>query len=218
MRLKELKNIRKLSGKTQEVVSSELSVPLNTYRGWEQQKSSPRANELNMLADYFSCSVDELMGRSDLPKNAIRIQADEENSHFVNVPVYGKIAAGMPIEMIKEHDYFPVPVPIAEKYKDAFLLVVTGESMNKRLPNGSYALVDPSDKDIIDNKPYALCVNGYDATIKRVHPLNNGFELIPDSYDPTFKSKIYNFNEPSTEEITIIGRVVWYAVPFDWEL
>ncbi len=34
-------------------------------------------------------------------------------------------------------------------------------------------------------KAYAVCVNGFDATIKRVKPLSNGYELIPDSIDPT---------------------------------
>ena len=55
------------------------------------------------------------------------------------------------------------------------------------------------------------------ATIKRVHKLANGFELIPDSTDPTYKSTIYDYGEEGTETITIIGRVVWHCVPFDWD-
>ena len=61
-----------------------------------------------------------------------------------------------------------------------------------------------------------MAVNGNDATIKRVKKLSNGFELVPDSTDPTYKPKVYDYGEDGTEEITVIGRVVWFCVPFDW--
>ena len=89
--------------------------------------------------------------------------------------------------------------------------------MNRVLPNGSYALIDPCEDVTADNKPYAVCVNGYSATIKRVRKLANGFELAPDSTDPTYKPVVYDYGEEGTETITVIGRVVWYCVPFDWE-
>lgn len=60
-------------------------------------------------------------------------------------------------------------------------------------------------------------MNGYDATIKRVKPLNNGFELAPDSTDPTFKPAVYDYGIEGTETITLIGRVVYHVLPFDWE-
>lgn len=88
--------------------------------------------------------------------------------------------------------------------------------MNRVLPNGCYALVDPRQTADCDGAPYAVCVNGYDATIKRVRKLNNGFELVPDSNDPTYEKKTYNYNDPDTETITVIGRVVYYVLPFDW--
>ena len=88
--------------------------------------------------------------------------------------------------------------------------------MNRVLPNGSYALVDPCKDVDHPGKPYAVCVNGHDATIKRVKPLNNGFELSPDSNDPTFKPVIYDYGEENTETITLIGRIVYYVLPYDW--
>ena len=88
--------------------------------------------------------------------------------------------------------------------------------MNRVLPNGCMALVDPCEAMERDGEPYAVCVNGYDATIKRVRTLANGFELDPDSTDPTYKPTIYVYGVEGTETITVIGRVVWYCVPFDW--
>lgn len=140
----------------------------------------------------------------------------EDSPSFVSVPLYGSIAAGTPIEMHAVDSSHPVPTKVREKYPDAFLLKVEGESMNRVLPNGCYALVDPRQTADCNGAPYAVCVNGYDATIKRVRKLNNGFELVPDSNDPTYEKRTYNFNEPDTETVTVIGRVVYYVLPFDW--
>lgn len=140
----------------------------------------------------------------------------EDSPSFVSVPLYGSIAAGTPIEMHAVDSSHPVPTKIRERYPDAFLLKVEGDSMNRILPNGCYALVDPRQTADCNGAPYAVCVNGYDATIKRVRKLNNGFELVPDSNDPTYEKRTYNFNEPDTETVTVIGRVVYYVLPFDW--
>ena len=139
-----------------------------------------------------------------------------DNGRWVDVPLYGSIAAGTPIEMMEVEDTFPVPARMHDAHPDAFLLKVEGESMNRILPNGCYALVDPCETVEENGAPYAVCVNGYDATIKRVRKLNNGFELVPDSTDPTYPVQTYNYNEPGTETITVIGRVVYYVLPFDW--
>lgn len=48
--------------------------------------------------------------------------------------------------------------------------------------------------------------------------LANGFMLSPDSTDPTYKPKVYDYDEEGTETITVIGRVVWYCVPFDFDI
>lgn len=138
------------------------------------------------------------------------------SSDFVDLPLYGAIVAGTPIEMIEVDGTHPVPKKVADQYPESFLLEVKGESMNRVLPNGCYALVDPCEDVDHDGKPYAVCVNGYDATIKRVKKLNNGFQLVPDSNDPTYAPETFNYNEPGTETITVIGRVVYYVLPFDW--
>lgn len=144
------------------------------------------------------------------------IEVGSDHSEFVDVPRVGAIAAGTPIEMVEVEDTHPVPAKVMEKYPDAFLLTVEGDSMNRVLPDGCYALIDPCDDVERDGQPYAVCVNGYDATIKRVRKLANGFELAPDSTDPTYKPKVYDYGEEGTERITVIGRVVYHVIPFDW--
>lgn len=144
------------------------------------------------------------------------IEIGKTGNDFVDVPLYGSIAAGTPIDMIEVENTHPVPTKVHDKYPDAFLLKIEGESMNRILPNGCYALVDPCEEVSKNGDPYAVCVNGFAATVKRVEKLANGFRLVPDSNDPTYPVQTFNYNEPGTETITVIGRVVYYVLPFDW--
>lgn len=195
-------------GWSQQELADKMETTQQTIQRYESGARDIKSSVLIKLSSVLDVTISYLLGLEN---------ASIPNNSTVDVPSYGSIAAGTPIEMVEVKDSQPVPLKVHERFPKAFLLKVEGESMNRILPNGSYALVDPDQKETISGKPYAVCVNGYDATIKRVRRLNNGFELIPDSNDPTYVPTVYNYNEPGTEPVTIIGRVVYYVLPFDWE-
>ena len=187
-----------------------INVP-NTTLYTTLERGIRATNSVDVVLKMFkelNLDVDALVGGMVRYKNA--------DPDYVDVPLYGTIAAGTPIEMNPVDDYFPVPRPIAEKYPDGFLLEVKGTSMDRKLPDGCYAFIDPK-AELASGRVYALNVNGYDATIKRMVVLENGFELQPDSTDPTHKTKVYDYGEPDTEQIRVIGRVVYHLVRFDFE-
>lgn len=177
------------------------------------------ANTRTELSDkiYRSLNIDWETAKLDDNYQCLKLKVATPDTNMVDVPLYGAIAAGTPIEMTPVENTQPIPAKVHELHPNAFLLKVEGNSMNRVLPNGSYALIDPCKTVERDGAPYAVCVNGYDAAIKRVRKLNNGFQLVPDSTDPTYETKTYNYNEPGTQTITVIGRVVYYVLPFDWE-
>ena len=187
--------------------ANKIGASKQTVYNWTKGRNTPDIELVAKIADIYSLPLSYFFGTKGV---------STENA-FTPVPLYGRISAGDPIEMIEDFEMFEVPTPVANKYPQAFLLEVKGESMNKLLPNGCYALIDPCNTVEHQNKPYAICVNEYDATIKRVRKLNNGFELLPDSTDPTFTANLYNHNDPATEAVSIIGRVVYYVLPFDWK-
>lgn len=207
-----LKAERKKAGYTQENVSQLTGIALGTLRRWEQGVNEPDMGSIIQLAKLYKTTTDNILG-TEFASNTVA----PRSSDFVDVPLYGAIAAGTPIEMIEIEEAYPVAAKKIEQYPDAFLLKVKGSSMDKILPDGCYALIDPCNDVDRDNKPYAVCVNGYDATVKRVRKLANGFELVPDSTDPTYKPQVYDYGVEGTETITVIGRVVYYVLPFDWE-
>ena len=195
-------------GWTQSDLAKKVGTTQQQIARYESGENDVKASVLVSLSNALGVTIAYLLGMKDI---------QEPGSAMVDVPLYGSIAAGTPIEMIAIEDTQQVPEKVHAAHPKAFLLRVEGESMNRILPNGCLALVDPCTEVERDGLPYAVCVNGYDATIKRVRKLNNGFVLEPDSTDPTYEPQVFNFNEPDTMAITIIGRVVFYVLPTDWE-
>ena len=204
--------LRTQAGMTQRDLAAKLEISKGTVGAWETKDTLPDYPKIQKLAELFDVPV-QLLFSVYYPSR------DDENFAITELRVYGKIAAGTPIDM-EEGDYgFPCPSYLLKKHPKAFYLEIDGESMNNVLPNGSLALVDPALKDHhINGNIYALCINGYSATAKRVRFLENGVELIPDSKDPTFHAQVYDRTVEGTESITIIGEVVWYSIPFDFKI
>ena len=204
--------LRTQAGMTQRDLAAKLEISKGTVCAWETKDTLPDYPKIQKLAELFDVPV-QLLFSVYYPSR------DDENFASTELRVYGKIAAGTPIDM-EEGDYgFPCPSYLLKKHPKAFYLEIDGESMNNVLPNGSLALVDPALKDHhINGNIYALCINGYSATTKRVRFLENGVELIPDSKDPTFHAQVYDKTVEGTESITVIGEVVWYSIPFDFKI
>jgi repressor LexA len=138
--------------------------------------------------------------------------ADGDRPATVDVPLLGSIAAGTPIDMDAADRRFPVPAIVHERFPDAFLLRVEGDSMNRILPNGSLALIDPGTDIDHEGQPYAVCIDEQAATIKRVRHTELGIQLIPDSTDPSYQTQVLTRGIDDTT-LSVIGRVVWHHLP-----
>lgn len=194
-------------GWSQQDLAEKMDTTQQTIQRYESGSRDIKSSVLIKLSAVLGVTISYLLGMEN---------TSIPNNDMVEVPLYGAIAAGTPIEMIPVENSQPVPAEVRRRYPSAFLLKVEGDSMNRILPNGCYALVDPCEAVEHNGAPYAVCVNGYDATIKRVNKLNNGFELAPDSTDPTYSKQVFNYNEPGTQTVTVIGEVVYFVLPFDW--
>ena len=84
-------------------------------------------------------------------------------------------------------------------------LKVNGESMNKIVKNGAFALIHK--QDTVNNGEIAVVlVNGYDATLKKFKQLENGFIFLEpqsnlDEYEPLVI-------DPKNTEVKILGKYV----------
>ena len=201
-----IKRLRTDAGLTQSELAKKVGVTRATVTQWETGWSQPRMGAVERLAEAFGVSISEL------------VDSRTKGIGFVDVPLLGSIAAGKPIDTMESDERFPAPLPIVERHPRSFFLRVEGDSVNRRIPNGYVALIDPDEREPNDRDIFAVCVNGYSATLKHVRKLANGYELVPDSYDPTQRPIVFDYGEEGTDEVTIIGKVIWAAVPFDMDL
>ena len=167
--------------------------------------------KLKMLADYFRVPIEALFGY-DMVSPGTFTFPEATNGRFRAVPVVLAVAAGQP-DMWAVDRHMDVPEEVMAKHPESYLVRVVGDSVNRRILDGYYALVDPKLTDPNDHDLFAVCVNGDAATIKRIHKLAHGLELIPDSYDPTIRPIVYDENDEDDPEVTIMGKVVYAVMP-----
>ena len=87
--------------------------------------------------------------------------------------------------------------------EEHFFLKVNGESMNKVIRNGAYALIHK--QDIVENGEIAVVlVNGDEATLKKFSRQGDLVILEPMSDDDSFQVQIYNKETP----IKILGKYI----------
>lgn len=211
--LANLKKIRERAGLTRAKVAQDLDLSINTYRNWEQGVNEPKNVKIaSRVAEYFGVTLDELVGNvspGDMSVPTSRIVPMTRKA-----PLYGTIAAGVPQEMWVIEDKLPVPDQLIEKYPHAFFLRVDGDSMNKIILNGHYALIDP-DAEIFNGDIVAVNINGYNATLKTWFKTDNTLILAPSSYDTEFKDYIFDDGNPDNPEIRPLGKMVWSMQPIN---
>ena len=60
-----IKTLREESGKTQAQIAEILQISRQVYANYENEINQPSPQMLITMADYFQCSIDYLLGRSD---------------------------------------------------------------------------------------------------------------------------------------------------------
>lgn len=129
-----------------------------------------------------------------------------KTSNFYMTPVYGRISAGQP-NWVEECIEGRIPIDpdmmnITNPEK-CFFLRVNGESMNKEIKNGAYALIRKT--DFVENGEIAVVlVNGFDATLKKFSKQGDLIILEPMSTDASFTTQVYN----KDTEIKVIGKYI----------
>lgn len=123
----------------------------------------------------------------------------------LEIPVLGKISAGLPIlavENIEGYEFAPSSY-IKSDY-EYFYLRVQGDSMNLRFPEGNLVLVQKQDS-LEDGEIGVFLIDGQDATVKKYRKDGNFVILDPMSTNPSNITQIYNIKEIP---VKIIGKVI----------
>ena len=159
----------KMNGTSVYRVSKDTGIAGSTFADWKNGRSTPKADKLKKIADYFGVSLEYLIGGvpSPLPTQEHRI------------PIIGEIRAGSPI--ITNESLLGYETASVEDTDEYFYLKVQGDSMkNIGMVHGSLVLFHKQqyadDGDIV-----ACLVGGESATVKRFRRVQKNIYLLPEN-------------------------------------
>lgn len=147
--------------------------------------------------------------RNSLKNRAIEVVCDEKFEEVKNLPLVGKITAGVPI-LADENitDYISLPKRFT-KGENNFLLKVSGDSMiNAGILDNDYVIIKKQ-STCENNQIVATLINNESATIKRFFEKEDKIILKPENefLDPM------EFNK---NEVSIIGIVIGVIRSIKW--
>lgn len=194
-----LKPLRKERGLLQKDVAEHLNVAVSTYSYWENGKFEPDQNSLKKLADFYNVTVDYILCREKNPP------LDKQGVRGVKIPVYGEIAAGIPIEAIEDIIDFEEITPEMAETGEYIALKVKGDSMAPRILEGDVVIIRRQET-IESGEIAAVMVNGDSATLKKIKYADNGLWLMGNN--PSFQPIFYSKQECATLPVRILGKMV----------
>lgn len=197
-----LKKIRQDNDLTQEELAKKINTSRSNIANYENDKNMPSIDILDKLSKIFDCSIDYLLGKT------ISNKLEPQNKIYM-CPVYGQIPAGEPnwaeecIEGRLPID--PNMMNIVDP-EECYFLRVNGESMNKVISNGAYALIRKQDYAEDEDIVVAIVNGNNEATLKKFKRFNEQFvSFEPMSSDENFKPIKVDLK---TTRVVILGKYI----------
>lgn len=218
-----IKYLRKEKGFTQEGLAGKLGINRAALGSYEEGRAEPKLAVLQMMAQYFSCSLDDLLHldfaqgkrRSAPDKKGQNLRVltvavnQEDQERIVVVPV--KAAAGYldgfsDVDYIESLPSFSLPLPELGRERSYRLFQIKGDSMNP-IPTGSYIISEYIQDwtQIKDDQCYILITKDEGIVYKRVLNRLNEEQLILKSDNPEYK--------PYSVDADMIAEV-WKAIGY----
>lgn len=122
-----------------------------------------------------------LIKRDPTKPRALEIIDSSIKKEMVNIPIVGKVTAGMPILASENvEDIFPIPLDYIKHNKELFMLNISGDSMiNAGIFDGDLAIIEKCQTARNGEIVVALIEN--EATIKRFYKEENHIRLQPEN-------------------------------------
>ena len=204
-----IREAREKLGWTQSELAKKMGTTQQTIQRYEAGAVDVNSSKLVRLAEILGTTVDYLIG---IPTNAVPARPGG-----VPRPVIGRISAG-PFGTVYEEsgEELDVPDDVWECHKQGFWMRVSGNSMNRLFAEGSMVYVDPA-CEVRNGDVGVACVNGDEGTVKRIFfEPNNVVRLHPESYDPEYRDRVIDEDDPEGPSFHIEGKVVSYRAPMGW--
>ena len=183
------------------VACKEIGLSNATFSCWTNE-SVPRKSTLMKLADYFGCTVDDLLADEPTAKEQSNtVFLEQQNIHMI--PLYESVSAGFGTVAIDEViDYVPLFIPNPIEARETLCIRVTGDSMYPKIENGD--IIQVHKQDSVDSGSIAVVLlDNEDGLVKKVVYSDTWIEL--HSINPMYKTM--RFNGPDVMRVRVLGKV-----------
>lgn len=201
-----IKELRKKLNLTQSQLAELAGTTQQTIYAMEKNKiKTIKTPRLEQLSDALNTSTDYLLGRTDIENMELYNIVDQSSGMVAEIPVYGNIPAGKPIEALEiDYGYIPVTTDMLRGDKQLIGLKVVGDSMYPKYMEDDIILIEITTD--VQSGDDVVAFIGYDteATLKRFHWRgDDAVELEP--LNREYPVKVYTRNDPP---VRILGKVV----------
>lgn len=162
-------------------------------RGYlERLPHRARALEVKRLPEGYSASSDDV--KSSVPSAAVAASAMD------SIPLYGRIAAGSPIEAIRDESGSVEVPPFMLGSGEHYALEVDGDSMIKAGINDGDTVIIKKVNQANDGDIVVALVDGEEVTLKRLKRKGGKIILVPENDE--YSEQVY-----SPEQVQIQGKL-----------
>lgn len=195
-----IKNLREKNNMTQEELAKKLGYKSrSTINKIEKGLRDINQSQVLCFAKALNTTPAYLMGWEE------KTEENKPKKKVYKIPVYGEIAAGIPIDAIEDIiDYEEVDEHTFNR-GELIALKIRGDSMEPRICNGDVVIIRLQN-DIESGELAAVLINGDSATLKKIKKDKKGIYLIPFNND--YETVFYSNDEILELPITIIGKVI----------
>ena len=207
------KELRKSAGFTQDELANKLGIVKSTVSMYETGKRQPDFEKLEEIADLFNVNMDYLLGRSDV-KSALKTKSSSQKNNKKNgvwIPVLGRVAAGIPINMVTDiidQEQITEEMAASGEY---FALQIHGDSMEPKMSDGDVVIVRQQE-DAESGEIVIATINGDDATCKRLKKYAEGIMLL--STNAAYEPIVFTMKDIEELPVKILGKVVELRAKF----
>ncbi|MBE6704242.1 MAG: helix-turn-helix domain-containing protein [Ruminococcaceae bacterium] len=206
--MKNIKILRKESELSQAEFAALFNVHQTAVSQWEQGRTVPDIDTAIRIAEKFEVSLEFVLDKTDFRQES----ADTSKpSSGIKIPVYGKVAAGIPIDAIEDIiDYEELSEEMAS-HGEYIALQIKGDSMEPKISEGDVVIVRLQ-SDFNNGDTVIVLVNGDEATCKRIKKTPEGVMLI--STNPNYEPMFYSKKEVEDLPVRVLGKVIELRAKF----
>ncbi len=202
-----LEELMKTHGISAYRVAKDTGIAFSSFSDWKSGRSSPKADKLEILADYFGTSISALLGREKSGGESAQTRHVAVISEHA-VPVIRKICAESPIVTEKTLvGYEPAHISSPETADDYFYLVAGGNSLKSIGAVDGSLLLFRKQQYARDGDIVVCVVGGSSAVVGRYSRVGKNILITTDNDERTTKLKSTDFESGKARILGIATEI-----------